>query len=88
MVRDPDAQQKASERDMNKKWFRKYQWIYLPISWQGQLVTLFVAVFNVQVFIAIDRNSHSVSDTLYGIFPYLVGSLAILFWVASNSSKK
>lgn len=73
---------------MIKKWFRKYRWIYLPISWQGYLTVLLTAIFNIQVFFAVDRNSHSISDTLYGVFPYLVGSIVILFWVASNSSEK
>jgi hypothetical protein len=44
-------------------------------------------LFCVTVFMAIDRNSHSVSDTLYGIFPYFVSACTLLFWVASNTSK-
>lgn len=73
---------------MNNRWFREYKWIYYPISWQGILATSLVVLFNIQVFLAIDSKSHSVSDTLYGIFPYLIGSLVILFWIASKTSKK
>jgi len=40
----------------------------------------------VTVFIAIDRNSHSNTDTLYGIFPYFVSAFTLLFWIASNNS--
>jgi hypothetical protein len=28
-----------------------------------------------------------VSDTLYGIFPYIVPTLMLLYWVASKTSK-
>jgi hypothetical protein len=73
---------------MNKKWFKEYGLVYLPISWQGFLTTFIAVIFNVHVFLAVDNNSHSVSDTFYGIFPYFVGSLAILFWIASKTSRK
>ena len=53
-------------------WFKSWGWIYIPTSWQG--------------FIALDRNSHSVSDTLYGIFPFVVPCLILLYWVASKTS--
>jgi len=67
-------------------WFKPWGWIYYPISWQGFLVCLVAAAFFIQVFMAVDRNSHSVSDTLYGIFPYVVPCLMILYWVASKTS--
>jgi len=44
--------------------------------------------FCAQVFIAIDRHSHSASDTLYGIFPYFVCCFLLLNWVAQNSSHR
>jgi hypothetical protein len=44
------------------------------------------AAFCVQVFLVVDVNSHSASDTLYGIFPYVVPCLLLLDWVASRSS--
>jgi hypothetical protein len=44
------------------------------------------AAFCVQVFAAVDRQSHSVSDTLYGVFPYIVPTLMLLNWVASKAS--
>jgi hypothetical protein len=72
---------------MTTNWFRKSGWIYIPISFIGVFITLLVIAFCVTVFIAIDRNSHSVSDTLYGIFPYFVSAFTILFWIAANTSK-
>ncbi|HVU13729.1 MAG TPA: hypothetical protein VHD90_20775 [Phototrophicaceae bacterium] len=69
-------------------WFKPWGWIYRPISWQGMLLIVLTLAFCVNVFVAIDRNSHSVSDTLYGIFPYFVGALGILNWIAGKASAK
>ena len=44
------------------------------------------SAFWVQVFAAVDRDSHSASDTLYGIFPYVVCTFLLLEWVASKTS--
>lgn len=70
---------------MKHKWFREYGWIYLPNKWPGYLITFLVILFDVQVFLAIDKNSHSVSDTLYPFFLYLTASLAILYFIASKT---
>jgi hypothetical protein len=72
---------------MKKNWFREWGWLYYPISWQGLILVLLVLAFWVQVFLAIDRHSHSVSDTMYGIFPYYVPSFLLLLWIASKTSK-
>ena len=57
------------------------------MSWQGVVLVLLAALFCVHIFIAVDRNSHSVSDTLYGVFPYIVPTLIVLNWVASKTSE-
>jgi hypothetical protein len=44
--------------------------------------------FCVQAFVAIDRHSHSASDTLYNVFPYLACCFLLLNWVASNTSRE
>src|SRR6266576_815508 len=57
-----------AERDyMNKAWFKRFGWLYWPMSWQGAAVVLLALAFCIQVFVAIDRHSHSASDTLYGV---------------------
>ena len=73
---------------MKEPWFRPWGWIYLPISWQGCVAVVLTFLFCAQVFVAVDRHSHSVSDTLYGIFPFVVPAVGILGWVASKSSRK
>jgi hypothetical protein len=71
---------------MRNRWFRPWGWIYRPISWQGVLVVLFALTFSLQVFLAVDRRSHSVSDTFYGTFPYVVPTWTVAYWIASKSS--
>jgi drug/metabolite transporter (DMT)-like permease len=73
---------------MKTPWFRKTGIIFIPISFIGVLLYLFTLAFCVNVFLAIDRNSHSNSDTLYGIFPFFVGAFTILFWIASNTCEE
>jgi hypothetical protein len=39
----------------------------------------------INVFVVIDRHSHSASDTLYGVFPYFASSFLLLNWLASRT---
>jgi len=71
---------------MKHFWFRRVGWLYYPVSWQGIVVVLLAVVFCVNVFIAVDRHSHSASDTLYGVFPFFVCAFLLVNWVASNTN--
>jgi hypothetical protein len=71
---------------MKQYWFKRLGWIYRPVSWQGFLVVLFAIAFCANVFVAIDRHSHSASDTLYGVFCYFVTTFLLVNWIASNNS--
>ena len=71
---------------MERTWFKPWGWFYRPISWQGVTLVLLAVIFCAQVFAAVDRHSHSASDTLYGIFPFVVPCLMMLGWVASKTS--
>ena len=73
---------------MNNVWFSRLGWIYRPVTWQGFLVSSLALGFCVQVFLAIDRHSHSVSDTLYKVFPYFACCFLMVIWVASNTCGK
>ena len=73
---------------MSRQWFTSWGWVYRPTSWQGVTLVVLAAVFCVQVFMAVDRQSHSVSDALYGVFPYIVPTLILLNWVASKASAR
>ena len=70
---------------MKRTWFRRWGWLYLPTSMAGRALVLVAVALCVQVFLAIDRHSHSVSDTLYGVFPYFACVFLLLNWVASNT---
>jgi hypothetical protein len=71
---------------MRNRWFVTWGWIYRPVTWQGVGLVILTLLFCVQVFVAVDRHSHSASDTLYGIFPYVVPALMVLNWLASKTS--
>jgi hypothetical protein len=72
---------------MSKKWFKKWGWVHRPSSIIGVVLTLVTFLLIVWVFLAVDRNSHSASDTLIGVFPWPWIFLATLNWVASKTSE-
>lgn len=67
--------------------FRRSGWLHLPCSIAGWLVLLAALAFCADVFWAIDRHSHSGSDTLYGMFPYFACVFLLYEWIASRSSR-
>ena len=67
---------------MNASWFTRRGWFPVPTSLPGVVVVLMALMFVVQVVIAVDRHSHSVSDTLYGVFPFAACAFLLLEWVA------
>ncbi len=71
---------------MARPWFRRWGWIHRPVSLEGVLLVILALIFCVQVFVAVDRHSHSASDTLYGIFPFVVPALMLLEWIAGKTS--
>ncbi len=71
---------------MTRRWFKQWGLFYLPASLEAVLLVVLAGVFCVQVFIAVDRHSHSASDTLYGIFPYVVPCLIVLYLIAMKTS--
>jgi hypothetical protein len=72
---------------MKAAWFKRVGWFHLPVSVPGVLLALVALVFCVTVFLAVDRHSHSVSDTLYGVFPYFACAFLLLDWIAGRTSK-
>jgi hypothetical protein len=71
---------------MKIQWFKRLGWFHLPISLPGAVIALTLLVFCIRVFLAIDRKSHSVSDTLYGIFPFFACAFLLFDWVAGKTS--
>jgi hypothetical protein len=73
---------------MKTNWFKRIGWIHLPVSVPGAVITLAALAFCVQVFLAIDRHSHSASDTLYGVFPFFASAFLLFDWIAMRTSDK
>jgi hypothetical protein len=73
---------------MFRNWFKRIGWIYVPVSIPGAVIFLAVAIFCATVFLAVDRHSHSVSDTLYGIFPFFACAFLLLDWIGGRTSGK
>jgi len=71
---------------MKTAWFKRRGWFYLPSSAQGIVIVAGALVFCANVFLAADRKSYSVSDTLYGIYPFFVSTFFLLDWVARRTS--
>jgi hypothetical protein len=70
---------------MKTVWFKRTGWFFVPVSIPGIVIVLAALAFCAQVFFAIDRKSHSVSDTLYGIFPYFACAFLLFDWVAGKT---
>jgi drug/metabolite transporter (DMT)-like permease len=62
--------------------FQRWGAAYRPVSALGWLITCAAAAFLVQVFVAIDRQSHSVSDTFYSFYVYLGVTFLLWDWLA------
>lgn len=66
--------------------FTPWGWIHRPTSLLGWLITIAAVFFVLQVFWIIDHQSHSVSDTLYGLYPYAVPTAMLWHWIAGKFS--
>lgn len=72
---------------MRKQWFMQIGWFFVPVSIPGAISTLAALAFCAQVFLAIDRKSHSATDTLYGVFPFFACTFLLLDWIARRTSR-
>jgi hypothetical protein len=68
------------------KWFKRCGWFYLPVSLPGGAAWLLAAAFCLTVFRAVDRHSHSASDTFYGVFPFFACTFLLLDWLGRKTS--
>lgn len=71
---------------MKYPWFKRGGWFYYPTSVPGTILTAAGLAFCLMVFLAVDRRSHSASDTLFGIFPYFAGVFLLVDWIASRTN--
>jgi peptidoglycan/LPS O-acetylase OafA/YrhL len=72
---------------MKTSLFTRVGWFFLPCSVGGGILYLLAGGFCATVFVAVDRHSHSASDTFYGIYPFFVATFLLLDWVARRLSE-
>jgi len=69
-----------------KLWFKRkiFGWGWVPVRAEGMIVVLIYTISLFAIFLSVDRKSHSVSDTLYGIFlPFIAVTVLLIlicFW--------
>jgi hypothetical protein len=61
--------------------------MHVPCSIAGWVVAVLAVGFCVNVVVAIDRHSHSVSDTLYGAFPFVACTFLLYDWIATRAGR-
>lgn len=76
----------SSAPPVSALWFKRFGWFYRPVHVLGWIIALAALAFTVQVFVAIDRQSHSVTDTLYHFYAYAAPTFLGLMWIASRTS--
>ena len=65
-----------------KYWFgSKGGFGWYPVNLKGWATLLIYFAFLIFVFVKIDSNSHSISDTLIGFAPFLFGATILLLFV-------
>jgi hypothetical protein len=70
---------------MMTNWFKPLGWFSVPASVAGAALCLLAEAFCVAVLAAVDRHSHSVSDTLYGVFPFFACAFLLLDWIGRRT---
>ena len=71
---------------MEAIWFKKFGWLYMPIHFIGWIITLTSVGTAIWFFMAIDKHSHSVSDTLINFFVYFTCIAFWWKWIAEKTS--
>ena len=72
--------------DRRWSWFKRAGWFYRPATPAGVIITLLPLALCVNVFMAVDRRSHSATDTLYGVYPFFVTTFLLWSWVADRTA--
>lgn len=75
--------------DCMARWFSSRHWTcWHPVSWQGWILTLLYVVIVLLIFLRVDIDSHSASDTIMGMtLPFILVSLIFVMICKSTSGK-
>jgi hypothetical protein len=66
--------------------FKRFGWIYKPVSVLGWSVTIIYFAISVFTLISIDQSYNSLKNSLIRFFPYFMSFSVVFFWIASNNS--
>lgn len=71
-------------------WFKRkpFGWGWTPVTWQGWLTIVLMALLLVMDFQKIDSMSHSASDTLRPFFAHVVIMIVILIGICYIKGEK
>ncbi len=74
----------------NNYWFKAktYGWGWYPINWKGCITLLIFVALEVFIFIKIDSNSHSASDTLINFIPITLFLSILLILICYLTGEK
>jgi hypothetical protein len=72
---------------MKTIYFKKWGWVFLPVHAVGFAATLFAIALSIWFFVALDRKSHSASDTLINWFVYVTCVSFWWKWLAEKTSE-
>lgn len=73
---------------VNKYWFKKYGWIYIPISIPGSLLTVFALLLAGWCYWKADRSAATVPDALIRFFVYFTCIAFWWKWIAESTAEK
>jgi hypothetical protein len=68
------------------KLYRNSKTVHLPTAPGGYAVDILAVLFVATVVMAANRNSHSVSDMFYTIYPYAATTFLLREWLAAKFS--
>lgn len=68
------------------KLYKNSKLIHIPTHVGGIVIDVLALLFVATVVMAANRNSHSVSDMLYMIFPFAVTTFLFREWLAARLS--
>lgn len=68
------------------KAYRNNKIVNIPTTITGYVIDILAILFVATVVMAAARNSYSVSDMFYAIFPYAVTTFLLREWIASKLS--
>jgi hypothetical protein len=74
--------------EISVSWYRQTGVVFRPVSIASYIATLVALAFCLQIFGFVDSRSHSISDSLYGIFPYWAPTFLLWVWIAGRTSGK